>query len=110
MSLDEPFSILKVLVYFCLPVCFPTWFDIKLEYQITNGFKHLFSLITRIDSLSNEEIRKVALDAEQRIGYFAHSENLLIAMLRDSDKQIRNMHGCEKGYCPSHGIGFEFCS
>ena len=47
--------------------------------------------IKRIDSLSNEEIREVALDALQRNRYFAHPENLLIAMLRDGDEQIRRM-------------------
>ena len=86
--------ILKVLVHFCLKVYFPAWFEIKLvklEHQITNGSKHLFSLIKRINSLSNEEIREVALDALQRNGYFAHPENLLIAMLGDGDAQIRSM-------------------
>jgi len=48
-------------------------------------------LIQRINSLSNEEIREVALDAAQRNGYFAHSESLLIAMLGDGDEQIRSM-------------------
>jgi len=48
-------------------------------------------LIQRINSLSNEEIREVALDAVQRNGYFAHPESLLIAMLRDGDEQIRSM-------------------
>ena len=62
VSLDEPFPILKVLVHFCLTVYFPTWFDITLEHQITNGSKHLFSLIKGINSLSNEEIREVVLD------------------------------------------------
>ena len=49
------------------------------------------SLIKRINSLPNEEIREVALDAVQRNGYFAHSENLLIAMLGDGNEQIRSM-------------------
>jgi len=48
-------------------------------------------LIQRINSLSNEEIREVALDAVQRNGYFAHPERLLIAMLKDGDEQIRSM-------------------
>ena len=91
VSLDEPSQILKVLVHFCLTVYFPTWFDIKLEHQTTNGYKYQFSLIKKINSLSNEEIREVALDAMQRNGYFAHPENLLIAMLGDNDEQIRSM-------------------
>ena len=40
------------------------------------------------NSLSNEEIRDVALDALQRNGYFAHPESLLIALLGDGDEQI----------------------
>jgi len=53
--------------------------------------QHLYNLIQRINSLSNEEIREVALDAVQRNRYFAHPESLLIAMLRDGDEQIRSM-------------------
>ena len=73
------------MVHFCLTVYFPTWFDSKLEHQIANESKHLFDLIKRINNLSNKEIREVTLDAVQRNGYFAHPQNLLIAMLRDGD-------------------------
>ena len=45
---------------------FPTWFDIKLDHQITHESKHLFDLIQIINTLSNREIREVALDAVQR--------------------------------------------
>jgi len=70
---------------------FSNWFEIKLHHQITHGSKHLYNLIQRNDNSLNEEIRKVALDAVQRNGYFAHPESLLIAMLRVGDEQIRNM-------------------
>ena len=89
VSLDEPSPIVKVLVHFCLTVYFPTWFDNKLKYQITNGSKHLFSLLKKINNLSNEEIREVALDAEQKNKCFAYPEKLFIAMFEDGDEQIR---------------------
>ena len=57
VSLNGPSPTLKIVVHFCLTVYFPTWFNIKLNHQITHGFKHLFNLIQRINSLF-----KVALD------------------------------------------------
>ena len=54
-------------------------------------FEHLFNSIQRINSLSNQEIREVSLDAVQRNGYFAHSESLVIAMLGDGNEQIRSV-------------------
>jgi len=58
---------------------------------MTHGSKHLYNLIQRLNSRSNEEIREVTLDAVQRNGYFALPENLLIAILGDGDEQIRSM-------------------
>ena len=79
------------MVHFCLTVYFPTWCDIKVDHQIMHRSKHLFNLIQRNNSLSNEEIRDVALDAVQRNGYFTCPESLLIGMLGGSDKQIRSV-------------------
>ena len=71
-------------------VYFVSWFDIKLDHQITHGSKHLFNLIQRINSLFTKEIREVALDAVPRKEYFSQIEILLIAMLGDGDEQIRS--------------------
>ena len=44
-----------------------------------------------INSLSNEEICEIALDAVQSNRYFALPESLLISMLGDGDEQIKSM-------------------
>ena len=50
VSVDEPSQNLEILVNFCLTVCFPTWFELKLYHQITHGCKNLSNLMQRIVS------------------------------------------------------------
>ena len=90
VSLDEPPQNLEILVNFCLTVYFPTWFEINLYNQLTHGSKVFFSLIKRINSLTNQDLRQVAQNVVQRNGYFGHPESILIAMLGDDDQAVRD--------------------
>ena len=78
------------MVNFCLTLYFPTWFEIKLYHQIIHESKNFFSFVKRISSLSNEGVRHLALNIIQRNGYFAHPESILITMLGDDDKVVRD--------------------
>ena len=95
VSVDEPSSNLETLTKFCLQVYFPSWFEIKLNSQLTCGSKNFFNLVQRILQVPDEAVRKTALKVVQRNAFFAHQENVLIAMLGDNDEEIR-MRGVNK--------------
>ena len=45
VSMDEPSSNLETLTKFCLQVYFPSWFEIKLNSQLTCGSRNFFNLV-----------------------------------------------------------------
>ena len=95
VSVDEPSSNLETLTKFCLQVYFPSWFEIKLNSQLTCGSRNFFNLVQRILQVPDEAVRKTALKVVQRNAFFEHQENVLIAMLGDNDEEIR-MRGVNK--------------
>ena len=95
VSVDDPSTNLETLAKFCLQVCFPSWFEIKPNSQLTCGAKSFFSLVQRILQVPDEAVRKTALKVVQRNAFFAHQENVLIAKLDDNDEEIR-MQGANK--------------
>ena len=95
VSVDESSSNLETLTKFCLQVYFPSWFEIKLNSQLTCGSRNFFNLVQRILQVPDEAVRKTALKVVQRNAFFAHQENVLIAMLGDNDEEIR-MRGVNK--------------
>ena len=56
--------------------------EIKQQWSCAHGSKHYLNQIKRIEKLP-EEIKKNS--------YWAHSENVLVAMLRDQCADIRNI-------------------
>lgn len=66
----------------------PSWFTIKCNTKCTDGPKNLFKMVEfsrKLKKSSQTIVQKVM----QRNGYFAHPEALLLAMLADSDENIR---------------------
>ena len=61
VSVDEPSSNLETLTKFCLQVYFPSWFEIKLNSQLTCGSRNFFNLVQRILQVPDEAVRKTAL-------------------------------------------------
>ena len=88
VSVDEPSSNLETLTKFCLQVYFPSWFEIKLNSQLTCGSRNFFNLVQRVLQVPDEAVRKTALKVVQRNAFFAHQENVLMAMLGDNDEEI----------------------
>ena len=95
VSVDDPSTNLETLAKFCLQVYFPSWFEIKSNSQLICGAKNFFNLVRRILQVPDEAVRKTALKVVQRNAFFAHQENVLIAMLGDNDEEIR-MQGANK--------------
>ena len=52
--------------------------------------KRFDTLIKRINSLTNQDLRQVAQNVVQRNGYFGHPQSILIAMLGDGDQAVRD--------------------
>lgn len=90
VSTETPSESLKILTTFVVKVYAPCWFMIKTKPLCTHGSKHLFSLIERSRYLS-KHLKKVIDPVIQRNGYFGHAENILLSMLVDERKAIREL-------------------
>lgn len=67
-----------------------TWFLIKCQWSCKYGAKHLFHMIKSSRYLPSE-IKKIVDPVIQRNSYFGHPENVLLAMLADDRKHIREL-------------------
>lgn len=86
----NPSANLVTLATFITKVYVPMWFDIKLHPSCIYGAQHIFKTIKLCEYLSNE-LKTIVHDVIQRNGYFGHMENLLLCMLWDDRKQIREL-------------------
>lgn len=90
ISTESPSSQLLEIVNFIMAVYVPVWFSIKMNPSASNGAKHLFSMITKSRSLSDES-RNIVHQVLQNNAFFAQHENLLIAMIHDESPAIREI-------------------
>ena len=90
VSMESPSKNLVILATYVVKVYAPTWFAIKIHPSCKDGARHLFKLIAATRYLPTELRAKID-PVIQRNSYFAHPENLLIAMLTDSERQIREL-------------------
>jgi len=86
----DPSAQLMTLVMYIIRVYAPTWFDIKRKSSCKDGVKHLWNTISRSRYLS-DELKSVVDPVIQRNGYFGHPENVLLGMLTDNRKHIREL-------------------
>ena len=68
----------------------PSWFAIKMKPSCTQGARHLFKTVCMSRYLP-EELKVVIDPVIQRNAYFGHPENILLAMLTDERKHIREL-------------------
>lgn len=90
VSTAEPSSDLKLLVEFVIKVYVPSWFQIKKIPGVTYGARHLHEMIKK-SSFLPEQYKSIVHKVIQRNSYFAHSENILLAMLADERRYIREL-------------------
>ena len=74
---------------FLIKVYFPVWFQIKFNNKITDGSKNYFDILIQVIGFSNKIIQDIAVAVLQQNAYFAHHENILLAMLADNDHNAR---------------------
>lgn len=90
VSTESPSPELTLLTDYILKVYAPIWFSIKLEPQCYKGAKHLW-LMAKYSRFLPDSILPVVDTCIQRNGFFGHPENILLAMLADERKEIREL-------------------
>ena len=73
-----------------MQIYFSTWFQIKSKSKITDGPKNLYNLYQRIQVFPDSQVKDIATKVVERNAYFAHPENIMLAMLADENEEIRN--------------------
>jgi hypothetical protein len=86
----KPGENLKTLVKYIVRVYVPVWFEIKSSPRCTDGARHLWKLINYSRYLAGE-LREIVDAVIQRNAYFAHPENILLAMMSDERPNIRKL-------------------
>lgn len=87
---ESPSENLKTLTEYVVKVYAPIWFYIKLKPSCVDGAKHLWRLIMFSRYLCDEYL-KIIDPVIQRNNYYAHPENMLLCMLTDERKHIREL-------------------
>jgi hypothetical protein len=76
------------IVNYILKVYVPAWFKIKMNHASVDGPENLLYII-RASRYLKKEYRDTVDASIQRNAFFAHPENILLAMLHDNEKSIR---------------------
>lgn len=82
------FKQLKILVTFVVRCYSHVWFTIKQKQYIENGTKN-FYLMCRLTRYMGKEERNKIDSVLRNNSHFAHSENVLLAMLSDTNCKIK---------------------
>jgi hypothetical protein len=90
ISTKNPVQTLQLLAKFIVQVYAPVWFAIKTTPSCKDGAKHVWLTINLSRALP-EEVRAVIDPVIQRNAYFAHPENLLLAMAFDERDHVRQL-------------------
>ncbi|XP_031339105.1 uncharacterized protein LOC116167737 isoform X3 [Photinus pyralis] len=86
----KPSQSLVELAEFVIKVYAPTWFDIKLMPSCRYGPQHILNMIKRCAYLEDDK-KAIVFRTIQRNSFFAHSENVLLAMLQDERGHIQEL-------------------
>lgn len=86
----NPSQNLKILVKFIMMVYAPIWFFVKYQSSLQFGAQHVFKMIS-FSRFLPPHLKSCVDSVIQRNSFFAHPENLLVAMLFDTREHIRNI-------------------
>lgn len=91
MSTTRPSVKFRKMVTFIMKVYIPIWLHIKYRPFCTSGSIHFYQIVENCRSSDvSEDVFNVVCETLNNNPFFAHSENVLLAMLVDEDKLIRN--------------------
>lgn len=87
---DKPSENLIMLATYVVKVYAPMWFHIKSKPSCKDGAVHLWRAI-KLSRYLPDTLKAVVDPVLQRNGFFGHPENILLAMISDSRKNIREL-------------------
>ncbi|KAK0040162.1 hypothetical protein Bpfe_030409 [Biomphalaria pfeifferi] len=90
ISQQNPTHSLQMLATYIMQVYTPVWFAIKSKPSCVDGTKHIWLTVHLSRSLPTE-VKNIIDPVIQRNAYFAHPENLLIAMVTDDRDHIKQL-------------------
>jgi len=88
VATEEPSDELYLLTLFIVCYYGPMWFEIKKCAWCTDGAIHLLQMIKLLQKLPSS-VTAVLWPVVQRKAYWAHSENVLLAIFADTDHDNR---------------------
>src|SRR6218665_3293541 len=80
----------SLAMYYVVKVYAPMWFLIKMQSSCKDGARQLWRTI-KLSRYLSDELKAVIDPVIQRNAYFCHPANLLLAMLTDDRKEIREL-------------------
>lgn len=89
IATQNPTDNLRLITHFIVSNYGPNWFAIKRFSLCTDGAKHVYLATQLLKDLSSDTAA-IVKPYISRSAYFAHCENLLLAMLADSDEGKRS--------------------
>ena len=89
VSQANPEKTLRLIVEFVIKVYFPSWFNIKKNNKLTHGSVNLYNMIARINNFPDQRVEQICYNVLNNNSFFAHGENILVAMLGDVDETVR---------------------
>jgi hypothetical protein len=90
VATKEPDNTLVDITEFVLKVYAPLWFAIKSKPSCIDGARHLWMLVNKSRYL-REDLKSIVDPVIQRNAYYAHPENLLLALITDERQHIREL-------------------
>lgn len=87
---DSPTDNLKTLATFVVKVYCPGWFQIKTNSSCKDGAVNVWSMIKASRYLP-DELKCIIDPVIRRNAYFCHPENILLAMVTDDRKDMREL-------------------
>lgn len=90
IATKKPTKTLRQLAEYVVKVYAPTWFYIKYQSNILYGSKHLFRLM-HSSKYMEVKSRTIIQACIQTNAFFSHPENILLAMLSDDRRKVREL-------------------
>lgn len=90
VSTSKPSEQLTILSTYIVRVYVPMWFSIKSKPSCKDGARHLWRTI-HLSRYLPAELKGIIDPVLQRNAFFGHPENILLAMITDERKHIREL-------------------
>ena len=90
VSVEDPSETLKTFANFISTVYAPGWFIIKMNPEAIRGPENLHKILQLCGEIP-ENVLTIIKPVVQRNAYFAHPENILIAMVSDNQPHDREL-------------------